>query len=730
MFSFLSFRVVTVFLVSFFVSIFSVFATDLRLPHVFGDHMVLQRGQDVPVWGWSDPGQEVVVSFAGQTNSVVADAGGRWQVTLSPLSVSTNSQTLMIRAVGTGSRCDVHDVLVGEVWLCSGQSNMEWDLSKANNPKGEIAAANWPLIRHIKIPRVTPSLPQADVNADWQVCSSSTASKFSAVAYFFGRELHQALNVPVGLINSSWGGTRIEPWTPPVGFQDVPKLKSISDDLLASDPSSAQYKEKLSNYIEKTGNWVDNANMALESNLRVAPSPSFPSELINTPNRTKPTILYNGMIHPLIPFAFRGAIWYQGESNSRDRDRVYDEKMKALIGGWRAVWDQGDFPFYFVQIAPFVRKNDASYHLPEFWEMQSNATKIPNTGMVVINDIGNTKNIHPKNKQEVGRRLALLARANQYGETNLVCNGPRFSSMSIEGDKIRIKFDNADGGLASRDGKALDWFEIVGSDAVYRKADVVIDGDSVLLSSTNVPDPGAVRFAWNQAAEPNLMNAEGLPTAPFRAGEIPVRDELKNIEDAKGYTLVYDIDLSDLHEKITYNVDNSAMINAPFSRVAYCLELQQKGEAFQYMYVAMDAFSDDITKIGIPAFASKAEFQCGVSNMVVVSNLENIDTPLKLDSGNIEFWANNYKPVNKASVTNASDKVYDSGDELVTPANGYGSMQIHNPVNSQTLFAINNWKAGAAADIGIGNSKGQSRDWTFAKNASSYNIKRLRVLVK
>ncbi len=206
MFSFLSFRVAAVFMVLFFVSVFSVFATELTLPHIFGDQMVLQRGQDVPVWGWSDPGQEIMVTFAGQTNSVKADVDGRWQVTLSPLSVSTNSQTLSVKAVGTEISHDINDVLVGEVWLCSGQSNMEWPITRANDSTNEIAAANWPLIRHIKIPRSTPSLPQVDFIADWQVCSPATVSKFSAVAYFFGRELYQTLDVPVGLVNSSWGG--------------------------------------------------------------------------------------------------------------------------------------------------------------------------------------------------------------------------------------------------------------------------------------------------------------------------------------------------------------------------------------------------------------------------------------------------------------------------------------------------------------------------------------------
>jgi sialate O-acetylesterase len=352
--------------------------------------------------------------------------------------------------------------------------------------------------------------------------------------------------------------------------------------------------------------------------------------------------------------------------------------------------------------------------------------------MVVINDIGNLKDIHPVNKQEVGRRLALWALAKTYGQEKLVYCGPTFKAMSVEGEKLRLTFDHVGSGLASRDSKPLDWFEIIDADeGGFVKADAQIDGSAVLLSASGVKHPVAMRFAWSMLAEPNLMNAEGLPAGAFRAGTVPKRDLLAlNVPEAKDYQLVYDLDLAKLGQSITYDADNHAQLHQPFDRIAYFLELQGSDSNTKYVYVSMDAFTDSLEKIGLPTAKSGAHFQRNVSNMNVYSNAKGIVTGTGLAGGNIEFWPNNYGPANSAKVPNASGQTYDFGDEPADPVNGYGSMQVHNHDAKQTLFALNHWPDGGRADVGIGNQPTGNPDWTFAANASSYPAKRLRVLVR
>jgi sialate O-acetylesterase len=354
---------------------------------------------------------------------------------------------------------------------------MEWSVQQSNNPQEEIAAANHPRIRHIKIPHVPAATPQTDVTSKgWEVCSPQTAAAFTAVGYYFGRELQKDLDVPIGLIGSNWGGTRIEPWTPPEGFQAVPALKDIADKL-------AEFPTK-------------NANGAI--------------------NHQTPLALYNGMIHPLVPYGIKGAIWYQGESNNGE-GMLYYEKMKALILGWRKVWGQDDLPFYFVQLAPYNYGGPANAgKLPGIWEAQIAALSIPHTGMAATVDIGNPKDIHPKNKQDVGKRLALAALTHTYGKTGLVWSGPLYKGSKVEGSKVRISFDHAAGGLVSRDGKPLTWFQVAGEDGNYVEAQAEIDGETVVVAAAAVEKPVAVRFAWDHVAEPNLSNKAGLPASPFR----------------------------------------------------------------------------------------------------------------------------------------------------------------------------------------------------------------------
>jgi len=443
----------------------------VKLPSVIGDNMVLQRGEAVPIWGWDDPGTQLTVAIGENKVTATADDKGKWCVQL-PAMTAGGPHNLTI--TGTTS-VTVANILVGDVWLCSGQSNMEWSVAASANSQTEIAAADHPRIRHIKIPHVPADKPQEDVASNgWQVCSPQTVSGWTAVGYFFARYLQQELDVPVGLIGSNWGGTRIEPWTPPVGFQQVPALKDIADKLDSFPAKNAEGKI----------------------------------------NHQSPLALYNGMIAPLVPYGIRGALWYQGESNNGEA-MLYFEKKKALIGGWRSIWNKPDLPFYFVQLAPFRYGGDPK-NLAGIWEAQTATLSVPNTGMAVTVDISDVKDIHPRNKQDVGKRLALWALAQLYGKKDLVYSGPLYESMAVEGNKIRLAFDHVGGGLVSRDGQPLNWFTIAGEDKNFVEAKAEIDGAAVVVSAESVANPVAVRFGWTQEAEPNLSNKEGLPASPFR----------------------------------------------------------------------------------------------------------------------------------------------------------------------------------------------------------------------
>ncbi|MGE4490392.1 MAG: sialate O-acetylesterase [Kiritimatiellales bacterium] len=451
-------------------------AQKLSVPTVFTDHAVLQRGMPVPVWGRAEPGAQISVEFAGQKKTTAASDGGKWRVTLDPMPASAKPQTMTIHSSLDTRPLSLSDVLIGEVWLCSGQSNMEmpmqgWPKWLLKDSDSEIAAADHPLIRLYKTPMFFSRMPTGKINAQWNVCSPDTVKTFSACAYYFGLKLHQDLDVPIGLLQSAWGGTRIEPWTPACGFDGIDSLADIRRQIhpmpeLGADPQK---------------------------------------------DRQFPTALYNGMLAANVPFTIRGAIWYQGESNHNE-GMLYVDKTRALLNGWHKMWGT-DFPFYFVQLAPFQYGDP---FLPEFWEAQSEIVKqISGTGMAVINDAAVPNNIHPSDKKTPGTRLALLAEANTYG-MDVVSRGPVFKNMEIKDNTLVVAFDSAEG-LTTRDGTAPNWFEIAGKDKVFRPARADIEGDCVILSSPSVPEPVMMRFAWNNRAMPNLINGAGLPASAFRA---------------------------------------------------------------------------------------------------------------------------------------------------------------------------------------------------------------------
>lgn len=440
-----------------------------KLPQFLTDHMVLQREAPINIWGWDKPGTAVSVRL-GQLNArSVADAEGGWSVRF-PAQPAGGPFDVVING---SSEIKLSDVLLGDVWLCSGQSNMEWTVAQSANAQQEIAAATNAQIRHCKINHAPADKPQSDVaSGGWKVATPETVGDFTAAGYFFAKNLQPEIGVPIGLIGSNWGGTRIEPWTPPAGFRQVAALHDIAD--------------KLDQFPTKN----DKGEVDIQT----------------------PLALYNGMIHPLLPLSIKGALWYQGESNVGE-GMLYYEKMKGLIGGWREVWHNPSMPFYFVHLAPF-RYGDPK-GLPEIWEAQRASLSIPNTGMVVTTDIGNVDDIHPTNKQEVGRRLALWALAQTYGRHEFVSCGPLFRSATAENGGVRIQFDYVDGGLITRDGQAVTGFEVAAAEGEFVPGEARIDRDSIIVSSPRVSSPTQVRFAWSQEANPNLMNRSGLPAVPF-----------------------------------------------------------------------------------------------------------------------------------------------------------------------------------------------------------------------
>ncbi|MDE0865371.1 MAG: 9-O-acetylesterase [Rubripirellula sp.] len=421
---------------------------DVKLPAVLDSHMVLQRNAPIHFWGWADVGEKVTVTMGDEVATTQAGKDGKWKVSFSPQKADKKMRTITVAGKNT---IELTDVLVGEVWIGSGQSNMEWTLANTIGSAEAIAAADHPMIRLFHIPKVQNKEPASDVKADWKVCRPKDVPRFSAVLYYFGLQLQKELNVPIGLINSSWGGSPIEPWT-------------IADG--------------------KSGG------------------------------------MYNGMIAPIIQYPAQGVIWYQGETNVLNKNGLaYEGKMIDLIEGWRNSFQNPDLAFYFVQIAPWSGRYETG-ELPKLWEAQVASLKLPGTGMAVTTDlVDNIADIHPRNKLDVGNRLALWALAKAYQRDGIVYSGPLYKSMAVEGDKVRLSFAHVAEGLRSRDEKPLSDFQISGADGKFVDAEAKVDGDTIVVSALGVKDPTTVRFGWNKIANPNLVNSTGLPASPFQTDD-------------------------------------------------------------------------------------------------------------------------------------------------------------------------------------------------------------------
>ncbi len=453
----------------------------IRLPKIIGNNMVLQRNQAVPVWGWTKPGSTIKLTFAGQQRSAKADDTGAWKILLGAMNANGQPQRMTITS--DTSTVTLSNILVGEVWLCGGQSNMEYPMNIGKTyskpAKGvdsaqlELSVGN-PDIRLFKVEKVY-SLPDV-TSTGWNTASGTQLEQFSAAGYYFAKNIYNKLHIPIGVIQAAWGGSRIEPWTPAEAYAALPAFANES---------------------VKQPVMIDSAAVGK---------------------------MYKSMVLPLQPYALHGFLWYQGESNCmiNEKDMRYADKVQALVANWRKGFNEPKAPFYSVLIAPYyyTKRKDHVPHtsetLPEFWEQQIESTRIPNTDIITVTDlVDDFKNIHPSYKWEVGRRLSLLALAKDYNTKNLEYSGPRYQKMQIKGDKIALTFSDADG-LKTSDGTPLTYFTIAGDDGKYVPATAEIQGNKVVVSSSAVTNPRSVRFAWTETANPNLINSAGLPALPFR----------------------------------------------------------------------------------------------------------------------------------------------------------------------------------------------------------------------
>jgi sialate O-acetylesterase len=489
----------------------------VRLPAVFGSHMVLQRDRPVVVWGWADAGERIIVQLGPHTKHGQADALGAWRVELPAMPAGGPHRM----SVAGQNEVVFDDVMLGEVWVCSGQSNMAWPLSRALNPEKEVKEANHPGLRLFTAPQASQPQPQTQGAGSWAVCTPSSAAGFSAVAYFHGRRLHEELKVPVGLINTSWGGTRIEAWTPLEAMRQRDELKPLLDHWEAAVKTFDRELAR-AHHERQLAEWKVKAEEAKASKKPAPKRPDPPQD--PALDRGRPGNLYNGMVHPLAPLPARGFIWYQGEANVT-RAYQYRTLLPVLIESWRRAWGSPDMPFLIVQLAPFgyakKREGLSASWCAELWEAQLlTAKRLPHTGLVVTTDVGDLDDIHPRNKQAVGWRLAQWALATTYGRSELTPGGPMFSRCELRGDHAVIHFDHARG-LTSRDGKELTHFEAAGEDRTFHPAEARIEGATVVVRCPRVARPAAVRFAWDELASPNLVNDAGLPASAFRTDDWP-----------------------------------------------------------------------------------------------------------------------------------------------------------------------------------------------------------------
>lgn len=491
---------------------------ELKLPAIIGDHMVLQQKQSNPIWGWDTPGTKVTVTFDGKTKSAEAGADGKWTVKLDP--VDANAKPAVLSIAGSSKR-DIQDVLVGEVWMCSGQSNMGWTVNGDWKGDLESLASNHPNLRLITVPIVGTQELKTDFAGEWKASNPETARTFSAVGFFYGRYLHEVLGVPVGLINNAWGGSAAEAWVRRETIEKDPRFKRLVDGWKQQEAQLGSAEAKAS-YEKALEIWKTKAAEAKAAGKPAPPAPRSPEQLLG--GNARPGNIFAGMVHPTLGYGIKGVIWYQGESNA-GRAWEYAQLFPFMIEQWRAEWKQGDFPFYWVQLADF--KAEAPDQFDAQWaelrESQTKTLSLPNTGEAVIIDLGEANDIHPKNKYDVSARLARWALAKDYGFKDLAHQSPTYREMRVAGKKATLKFDHVGSGLRTVDVGDVQGFVICGEDRKWVRAQATITGpDSVDVWADGVAAPVAVRYAWADNPVCNVLSKEGLPMTPFRTDDFPM----------------------------------------------------------------------------------------------------------------------------------------------------------------------------------------------------------------
>jgi len=716
---------------------------------VFSDGMVLQREMKVPVWGKAAPGEKVTVEFAGQKLETTACKAGKWRVNLAPLKTESEGQIMKIS--GSDEAVEIKDVLVGEVWLCGGQSNMYQPIW-GKNPRYrqynglEIAKnANFPKIRFIKMPLKWSLTPDRELikGYKWQAITPESILPSSAVAYFFGRELFTKLNVPVGLIQSSWGGSRIDPWSAPEGFRQVPQAAQLSYEADVRTPGTKLHKQVADKFQKEMKSWLPRAEKAIAAGKLPPPPPEYPAAYRAYPRpNTTPSSLYNVMILPFVPYAMRGAIWYQGCANlTNGYDYVW--RLEALHKGWATVFENPDFKLYIAQLAPYIYGDKKvkrvkstkpvdrlrAEMLPKLqFSQQIYADSTPKAGLAVITDVGNLDDIHPGDKTKVGLRLANLALKYDYGMKDIKAESPRVIKRRAEGNRMILSFKDVEKWVC-KDGKAPVQFEISGAAGAFHPAVAEIKGTDIVVYSDKVSDPQRVNYAWSHFFEAELFNEAGLPLGPFAVDLLDIDQKIENYK--KRGRMVYAYQLIKSGQKGAVTLADNSKNAGEFSRVNYLLVLKDKNLKVDYVAASVDAFTKDAGKLGIP-FKMQHSFNQVVEGLRYESSFPNIVSRAPSPAV-LEITGKNYRSAVSKKLDGGAAKLFDF-DDTFAASGSYGCFQLHDQRRKKTIFAYNNFRGGNGCDIGIGNNPAvgpkSNPDWTFSKSGNKYISAELYISVE
>ena len=666
----------------------------VTLAPAFSDNMVLQRNKPIRVWGRAMPGEEIKVTLGNSSATTIGNGFGEWMLELPPSEAVSTPLQLKVEGQNTVT---LNNLLIGEVWIISGQSNAEMILSKTEGGPETAATMNDPLIRVIGINRVPKDEPQTDLISRWGQPTPDTVGNFSAVGIYFALQMRKQLGIPVGVVDMSWGGTAIDVWLPDFAYFD----------------SVDMYRH-------------------YQSRGEVDP---------NSPYAKIPTTLYNGMVNPLVPMTLGGIVWYQGEANLPEGS-YYKNYLSALFKSWRKAFRDPDLPFIVVQIAPYNYALEHDHLIGRFWEAQATTTAAAgNAWIVATNDIGDHGDIHPRKKRQVGERAANLVLNEVLKIENDNYRFPVADSLESAGNELKLHFANA-GELKSAGGSFSGW-EIAGDDGAFFPANVRAAGNELTLSAPQVPAPRMVRYDWRRLATGDTGNEKGLPVAPFRMGQEFGSTALLNrlVPESAGFELVYEIDMFDFNLSPDwldgfYQVDRSAEFQqTKIEKIGYFVKLVKNDGTVQYLFATMDPFTGDVGKIALPTKNSGAFFHQRVNNLEVFSNVAGVKNG-KFPYGNIEFYPGDYIPTNSNVVPGADNAVYDFDDASDPRAKaGFGSMQLHNSLERQTLFSYNHWRlhqsgVTIACDAGIGNAPSGTPDWTGSYNWRDYQSAIMQILVK